>query len=156
MAWINSINLKYTMLASYVFLNVGFAIAEPTTYYSREEFSSPGSYQIKEDNVVIDRSVRTNPYPNTPSYAQGGDTSRYSTSQGWSRGSGYSSYWGGGRSSDIPTTGYNTPGSYRGSTYSGYNTPRNNGYNYSGYYPSYYGGYGYSGYNTPYHSDCGD
>ena len=66
------------------------------------------SYMIKEERIVIDRSERTNPYGNTPSYAQGGDTSRYSTSQGWSRGR--NSYWWGGRSSDMASTGYNTPG----------------------------------------------
>ena len=55
----------------------------------------------------IDRSQRANPYPNTPSYAQGGDTSRYDTSNGWSRG-GRSWYWGNG-GSDIPTSGYTAP-----------------------------------------------
>lgn len=56
----------------------------------------------------VDRSQRTNPYANTPSYAQGGNTSRYDTSNGWSRGG--SNYWSWGyRGSDIPTTGYTPP-----------------------------------------------
>lgn len=64
----------------------------------------------KEDVVKVDRSVRANPYANTPSYAQGGDTSRYATDQGWSRGRN-SWWWGGGRSSDIASTGYTAPSS---------------------------------------------
>lgn len=68
---------------------------------------APEKLVIEEDNVKVDRSYRANPYANTPSYAQGGDSSRYATDQGWSRGRG--NWWWGGRGSDMPTTGYTTP-----------------------------------------------
>ena len=63
-----------------------------------------------EVDIRVNRDYRANPYANTPSYAQGGDTSRYSTAQGWSRGRG-GYWWGGSSHSDIPTAGYTRPSS---------------------------------------------
>lgn len=76
-----------------------------------QPIKEPKKLVTQEDDVRVDRNNRANPYANSPSYAQGGDTSRYSTGQGWSRGrSGY--WWGGAQTrSDIPTTGYTTPSS---------------------------------------------
>lgn len=74
--------------------------AERPTYKSKAEDS-------QREDVVIDRSKRTSPYASTPSYAQGGNSSRYSTSAGWSRGQ--SGYWWHSSRSDMPTTGYTAP-----------------------------------------------
>lgn len=71
--------------------------------------SDPATNDTKvKDQAPVNRAgYRANPFPNTPSYAQGGDTSRYATDQGWARGRNF--WWGGRRGSDIPTSGYTTP-----------------------------------------------
>jgi len=153
------INFKLLILTSIIFLNNNSAIAQSSNYNSGQEFANPGSFEIKEDNEEVDRSYRTNSYPNTPSYAQGGDTSRYSTNQGWSRGNQFGYFWGGwggfgynNHSSDIPTTGYNTPRN----NYNYINRPSNyNNENYGSYVP-FIGGYHNTGYNTPNRGNCGN
>ncbi len=85
------------------------AVAEEEVLLPSKEPSKLALQQ--DDDFKVDRSQRSNPYANTPSYAQGGDTSRYSTSQGWSRGRNNGYWWGGRAASDIPTTGYTTPSS---------------------------------------------
>ena len=77
---------------------------------SLDDLRSPKIEASEAEEVHIDRRVRTNPYASTPSYAQGGNTSRYSTSQGWSRGNGY---WWSGRRSDIGSSGYTSPSAGR-------------------------------------------
>lgn len=95
-----------------LFLVSSLLLALGSSAMAEEEFEptkEPRKLVKAEDDVIVDRSERANPYANTPSYAQGGDTSRYSTSQGWSRGVN-SYWWGSGRSqSDIPTAGYTRP-----------------------------------------------
>lgn len=69
--------------------------------------------EIVKQEARVDRSSRTNPYPNTPSYAQGGNSSRYDTSNAWSRG-GYNNWWYyGNRGGDIRSSGYTPPPSRR-------------------------------------------
>ncbi len=104
--------LPATMLLALSVSSISFA-AEDTQiiHETRGEDLSKNEKEVE----IIDRSVRTSPYASTPSYAQGGDQSRYSTNSGWSRGNyfGYRSWWGGGRSSDIPSSGYTAPSSRR-------------------------------------------
>jgi hypothetical protein len=63
-----------------------------------------------DDDIVIDRSKRTNPYPSRTftERSSANEASRYRTDQGWSRGRN-NWWWYGGNRSDIPTTGYTAP-----------------------------------------------
>lgn len=82
------------------------SLAEDMSYLNKDT----KQVQIeKHDDIQVDRSKRTNPYPSRPfsSMSSANEASRYRTDQAWSRGRNFG-FWGSRRGSDIPTAGYST------------------------------------------------